>query len=139
MATNKTAATKLSVSEFLKNVRNDKRRKDAEVVLKLMREITGKRACMWGGSLIGFDSYHYKYDSGREGDMPMVGLSPRAQSLTIYIMPGFSQFDAMMEKLGKHTTGKSCLYIKRLEDVDMAVLKKLIVASYKHMQKKYPS
>ena len=126
-----------TVTGYLAMVKSEKRRRDAKAVMKIMREVTGKRAVLWGSSIIGYDTYHYKYESGREGDMPMVGLSPRAQNLVVYIMPGFSNYDGLMSKLGKHKTGKSCLYINKLEDVDQAVLRKLIAQSYAHMQKKY--
>ncbi len=128
---------KQTVTGYLATVKNEKRRRDAKAVMKIMREVTGKRAVLWGSSIIGYDTYHYKYESGREGDMPMVGLSARAQNLVVYIMPGFSNYDGLMSKLGKHKTGKSCLYINKLEDVDQAVLRKLIAQSYAHMQKKY--
>lgn len=136
---NKTVRTKATVSEFLATIDNDQRRKDCKAVMKIMREVTGKRAAMWGTSIIGYGSYHYKYDSGREGDMPVVGLSPRKQNLAIYIMPGFGSYAALMKKLGKHKTGKSCLYINKLEDVDKGVLTALIEKSVAHMEKKYNS
>ncbi len=129
--------SKQTVTSYLATVKNEKRRRDAKAVMKIMREETGKRAVLWGTSIIGYDTYHYKYDSGREGDMPMVGLSARAQNLVVYIMPGFGSYDSLMGKLGKHKTGKSCLYINKLEDVDLAVLRKLIAKSYAHMKKKY--
>lgn len=139
MAENKTAPTTLSVKHFLAGVKNETRREDAQVLLKMMREITGKRARMWGNSMIGFDKYHYKYDSGREGDMLMVGFSPRSQNMAIYIMPGFKPFEKTMARLGKHKTGASCLYVNKLADVDLKVLRRLITQSYKLMQKRYPS
>ncbi|MEM7277574.1 MAG: DUF1801 domain-containing protein [Pseudomonadota bacterium] len=139
MAENKTVPTKLSVKDFIAGVKNETRRKDAQVLLKIMREVTGKRAKMWGNSLVGFDKYHYKYDSGREGDSLMVGFSPRAQNMAIYIMPGFEPFEKIMAKLGKYKTGASCLYINKLADVDIKVLTRLITQSYKLMQKRYPS
>ena len=98
---------------------------------------TRKHAKMWGASIVGFGSYHYKYDSGRKGDFLITGLSPRKQALTVYIMPGFARFESLMKRLGKYKTGKSCLYIKRLSDVDEKTLKRLIVDSVKYMQKKY--
>ena len=92
---------------------------------------------MWGPSIVGFGSYHYKYESGREGDMCITGFSPRKQNLTIYILPGFKRYSELMKKLGKYKTGKSCLYINKLEDVDMKVLKELISEDVKYMKKKY--
>ena len=103
----------------------------------MMRKATGKRAKMWGSSIVGYGTYHYKYESGREGDFMVTGFSPRKQALTVYVMPGFSHFDKLMAKLGKYKTGKSCLYIKRLSDVDEKVLERLIDSSVKHMRKKY--
>jgi hypothetical protein len=92
---------------------------------------------MWGPSIVGFGSYHYKYDSGREGDMLLAGFSPRKQNLTLYIMAGFDRYENLMKRLGKHSTGKSCLYIKRLSDIDIDVLSEIISASYEHYNKKY--
>lgn len=139
MAANKTVKTRATVSEFLATIDNEKRRRDCKAVMKIMREVTGKRAAMWGSSLIGYGSYHYKYESGREGDMPIVGLSPRKQNLVVYIMPGFTEYDTLMKKLGKFKTGKSCLYINKLEDVDTDVLRQLIEKSSTYMERKYNS
>jgi len=134
MAENKTVPTDSDVMEFLSNVENERRRQDSLVVLELMREVTGEEPKMWGSSIVGFGSCHYKYESGREGDMPLIGFSPRKQALTLYIMSGIENEDALMAKLGKHTTGVACLYIKRLSDVDMGVLRELVTKSYAHMQ-----
>jgi hypothetical protein len=103
----------------------------------MMREATGKRAKMWGTSIVGFDKYDYKYESGRCGTFMLTGFSPRAQNISVYIMPGFKKFGALMKKLGKHKTGKSCLYIKRLADVDQKVLSRLIKESVKEMRRIY--
>ena len=103
----------------------------------MMRRATGKRAKMWGSSIVGFGTYHYRYASGREGDFMITGFSPRMQELTVYIMPGFSPFDKLMARLGKYITGKSCLYIRRLSDVDEDALERLIDGSVEHMRKKY--
>ena len=137
MAENKTTKTGASVTEFVKSIENPQMRADAKRVAAMMRRATGKRAKMWGTSMVGFGTYHYKYDSGREGDFMVTGYSPRKQALTVYIMPGFSQFAPLMKKLGKYKTGKSCLYIRRLSDVDENVLEKLIESSVKAMRKKY--
>ena len=134
MAENKTVPTDADVMAFLNSVANERRRQDSLVVLELMRELTGEEPQMWGSSIVGFGSYHYKYASGREGDAALTGFSPRKQALTIYIMAGFEQYEELLAKLGKHTTGVSCLYIKRLEDIDMAVLRELIAKSYAHMK-----
>lgn len=137
MADNKTRATKASVTDFVNGIEPAERRKDVKKVAAMMRRATGKRARMWGSSIVGYGEYHYKYDSGREGDFMITGYSPRKQALTVYIIPGFSHFDAEMKKLGKYKTGRSCLYIKRLSDVDEKVLERLITKSVKHMHKHY--
>ncbi|MBT8099798.1 MAG: DUF1801 domain-containing protein [Gammaproteobacteria bacterium] len=139
MAELKTKETKASVTAFINSIDDRQQRADSKKLAALMRAATGKRARMWGSSIVGFDRYHYQYASGREGDWPIIGFSPRKQNLAVYIMPGFSQFDALMKKLGKFKTGKSCLYIKRLEDVDTGTLEKLIDASVRHMRSKYPT
>ena len=137
MAANKTVKTNASVTDFVKSIENPQMRADARKVASMMRRATGKRAKMWGSSIVGYGTYHYKYDSGREGDFMVTGYSPRKQALTVYIMPGFSKFGPLMKKLGKYKTGKSCRYIKRLSDVDEQVLEKLIEGSVKEMRKKY--
>ena len=137
MAENKTKPTKASVTEFMNSIEDPQKRSDARKVAAMMRKATGKRAKMWGPSMVGFGTYHYKYDSGREGDFMVTGFSPRKQALTVYIMPGFSGFKPLMKKLGKYTTGKSCLYIKRLSDVDESVLERLITESVRQMRKQY--
>ncbi len=137
MAELKTRPTTQSVADFLKTVADKKMRADCRVVSKMMREATGKRARMWGTGIVGFGTYDYKYASGREGRWPIVGFSPRSKNLTLYIMPGFSNFDRLMGQLGKYKTGKSCLYIRSLEDVDQKKLKALIDGSVKFMKKTY--
>jgi len=134
MSENKTRPTDESVVAFLNSVEHKTRREDAFTLLEMMREITGEEAVLWGSSIVGFGSYHYKYDSGREGDMPLVGFSPRKQSTTVYIMPGFDDYDALLDNLGKHKIGKSCLYMNKLADVDETVLRRLIRRSYEHMK-----
>ena len=125
----KTKPHAASVSEFIKSIDDPKKRADSNVLLKTMRKITGHRPKMWGPSIIGFGSYHYKYASGREGDWFLAGFSPRKQALTLYIMGGTKRFAQLMKKLGKHSTGKSCLYIKKLADVDLELLEALITES----------
>ncbi len=137
MAENKTKKTKVSVASFLGAIEDPRKRSDAKKVAAMMRRATGKRAKMWGSSIIGFGEYHYKYESGREGDFALVGFSPRKQNLVVYIMPGFDPFPALMKKLGKYKTGKSCLYLNKLDDVDHDVLEKLIGDSVKVMRKRY--
>lgn len=133
----KTKVNDASVEGFLNQVENEKRRSDAFEVLYLMKEVTGEQPKMWGASIVGFGTYHYKYASGQEGDWPLTGFSPRKQSLTLYIMPGFSRYDDLMTKLGKYKTGKSCLYVNKLTDIDKDVLKTLIKESVELMKKKY--
>lgn len=133
----KTAVNNASVSAFLNAVENDQKRKDAKSVLKMMRDITGAKAKMWGPSIIGFGMYTYKYDSGREGDMLKVGFSPRKNALTFYVLAGFPKRDELLSKLGKYKTSKSCLYIKKLEDIDEAILKEMIKESWEYMTAKY--
>lgn len=137
MAENKTKATKVSVTEFINSIEDRQKRADARKVAAMMRKATGKRAKMWGSSIVGYGTYHYKYASGREGDSMIAGFSPRKQALAVYVMAGFKRFDSLMRKLGTYKTGKSCLYIKRLSDVDEKVLQKLIDASVKYMRKNY--
>ncbi|MDH3693850.1 MAG: DUF1801 domain-containing protein, partial [Gammaproteobacteria bacterium] len=126
MAELKTKPTKQSIKTFIDSIEDEQKRKDCRIVLKLMRELTGEKAKMWGDSIVGFGTYHYKYKSGREGDWMLTGFSPRKQNLTIYIMPGFSKFETLLKKLGKHKTSKSCLYIKSLGDIDLDILSKII-------------
>ena len=137
MADNKTRPTRASVTAFMATIGDREMRADAKKVAAMMRRATGKRARMWGPSIVGYGSYHYRYESGREGDFMITGFSPRKQALTIYIMPGFSRFEGLMSKLGKYKTGKSCLYIKRLADVDEAVLERLIGESVRYMRAHY--
>ncbi len=133
MAEPKTRRTTASVKKFIDSIEDEKKRKDSRSILTMMRQITGERPQMWGPNIVGFGTYHYKYATGREGDWPVTGFSPRKQALTLYIMSGFPKDDALLKKLGKYKTGKSCLYIKRLEDVDEAILRKLIARSIRKM------
>ena len=126
----KTKPGSKNVEAFINQVADEKRRKDAFVILEIMKEITGENPQMWGDSIVGFGKYHYQYSSGREGDWFHTGFSPRKQNLTIYIMAGFDNYEDLLKKLGKHKTGKSCLYLNKLEDVDINVLKTLISKSF---------
>ena len=137
MAENKTRPTRASVTAFMAAIGDRQMRTDAKKVAAMMRRATGKRARMWGPSIVGYGSYHYTYESGREGDYMITGFSPRKQALTVYIMPGFRRFEGLMSKLGKYKTGKSCLYIKRLDDVDETVLEQLIDESVRYMRAHY--
>jgi len=139
MAENKTKPTTASVASFIDELADESKRADAKTLIKMMRELTGEPPKMWGPSMIGFGTCHYKYDSGREGDMPLVAFSPRKPALVIYLMTGAPGSAELFAKLGKHTTSKSCLYIKKLADVDPAVLKSLIVQSIGEIRSKYPS
>lgn len=137
MAENKTRPKKTGVTAFLAGIEDVQMRRDAKKVAAMMREATGSRARMWGSNIVGFGQYHYRYESGREGDFMITGFSPRKQALTIYIIPGFGRFEKLMARLGQHKTGKSCLYIRRLSDVDEKVLRQLIGNSVKYMRKTY--
>jgi hypothetical protein len=134
MAELKTQRNRSSVKAFLDGVSDERTRKDAFAVSALMTEITGEQPAMWGKSIVGFGSYHYKYASGQEGDWPLVGFSPRKDSLTLYIIPGFARYTELLGKLGKHKKGVSCLYIKSLDDVQLPTLKTLVRQSVKHMK-----
>ena len=135
MAELKTQKNDGDVEAFIDGIENEKRRADCRAVVEMMAEVTGEPPAMWGDSIIGFGSYHYKYPTGREGDWMATGVSPRKQSLTVYVMTGFARHAALMEKLGRYTTGKSCLYIKKLEDVDTGVLRELVRDSFERVSK----
>ena len=131
MSEPKTKPTNQNVTEFLNKISDQERREDCLAIAKIMEEITGQKPKMWGPSIVGFGSYHYKYASGREGDWPISAFSPRKKDLTVYLMVGFDNQVELMEKLGKHSIGKSCLYLKRLSDIHVPTLKKLIKTSVK--------
>ena len=138
MAKNAELKTKLndaSVEDFINAVEDETIRADCFEIAKIMKQVTKAEPKMWGASIVGFGSYHYKSASGREGDWMLVGFSPRKQNLTLYIMAGFDRYDELMKKLGKFSTGKSCLYIKKLADVDKKVLKELVGESVQYMKK----
>jgi len=137
MAELKTRENNASVAEFLEAVEPTGRREDCFKVKEIMERLTGQSAAMWGSSIVGFGGYEYTYDSGHSGRAAMTGFSPRKNALTLYIMPGFSEYEALMAQLGKYKTGKSCLYIKRLEDVDQQVLEQLISLSFERMKNIY--
>ena len=139
MAGNKTKPTKLSVAASIDALTDPARRADAKVLVKLMQSAAGEKPKMWGPSIIGFGSYHYKYESGREGDMPVVAFSPRKTATVLYGITGFGEAAALLAKLGKHTTGKGCLYIKKLADVDQHVLETLAVKSLAAKRARRPS
>lgn len=139
MADNKTKPTKLSVAAFIAGLTDRTRRADAKALVKLMQGATDEKPKMWGPSIVGFGSYHYIYDSGRQGDMPLIGFSPRKSATVLYNVTGFSDSETLLAKLGKHTTGKACLYIKRLTDIDQRVLEALLVKSVSAVRSRYPS
>jgi hypothetical protein len=139
MADNKTKPTKLSVAAFIDALPDETKRADAKALVKVMQSATGEKPKMWGPSIIGFGSHHYKYESGREGDMPLVGFAPRKAAAVLYGMTGFSDAEALLAKLGKHTTGKGCLYIKKLADVDQKVLEALVLESVAAKRARHPS
>ena len=130
MAEIKTKVNEASVEEFLSKVENEQKRRDSLELLKIMKQVTKQEPKMWGPAIIGFGSYHYKYESGREGDMPQIAFSPRKQNLTLYIGVGDDSDNPLLKKLGTYTTGKVCLYIKKLTDVDRDVLQELIADSF---------
>jgi hypothetical protein len=139
MADNKTKPTELSVAAFIDAITDPNKRADANSLVKLMQDAAGEKPKMWGPSIIGFGSYHYRYDSGREGDMPLIGFSPRKTAIVLYNMIGTSDSKALLPKLGKHTTGKGCLYLKKLADVDQQVLEAMVVKSLAALRARNPS
>lgn len=134
MAELKTQKNEASVEEFLNRVEPQRKREDAQAICALMADAAGAKAEMWGSSIVGFGEYSYKYASGRTGDWMLVGFSPRKQNLVLYIMSGFEEYEALLAKLGTYKKGKGCLYINKLTDIDMAILKALVVQSVEHMK-----
>ncbi len=137
MAELKTKGTGKSVKKFIDGIADEKMRRDCRKLLKLMGEVTKAKPKMWGSSMVGFGTYHYKYASGREGDWFLTGFSPRKLNLTLYLMAGFGRYDGLLKKLGKYKTGKSCLYVRTLDDIDPSTLKSLIRESVRYMRKLY--
>ena len=133
MAELKTQKTDASVEDFLNSVPDEKKRQDSFAILELMRDVTGEEPAMWGTSIVGFGTYRYKYASGHDGEWPLVGFSPRKRNLTLYIMSGFDDYEPLLAQLGKYRTGKSCLYINKLGDVDLATLRELVKQSAAHV------
>ena len=133
----KTQENDASVTDYLETVQPERRRRESLVLLEMMRRVTGCAPRMWGSSIVGFDRYAYKYDSGREGEWFVTGFAPRKQAMTVYVMPGFSRYDALVARLGKHKTGKSCLYVNKLEDIDETVLEELVRRGYADMKAEY--
>ena len=139
MAEAKTKPTTESVSDFLAKVDDPRRRADCAALVRLLRRVTGAKAVMWGPSIVGFGTYHYVYASGTAGDWPVAAFSPRKTDLTIYVMGGFERHPALMKRLGRYRTGKVCLYIKALADVDAKALEELLTASVAYVRKTYPA
>ena len=139
MTENKTKPNRQSVAAFIASVEPADRRRDCRTLLKLMRDATGAAPKMWGSSVVGFGSYHYKYESGREGNWFVTGFSPRKQDLTLYLMAGVERYPDLLRRLGKHKTGRSCLYLKGLDGVDITVLKRLVGESVKYVRRNYPA
>ena len=137
MAELKTKENSASIAAFLNTFEDTQKHAGAKKIAVMMRKATGSRAKLWGKSIVGFGSYHYKYASGCEGDWMLIGFSPRKQNLTLYIMSGFREFDALMSQLGKHKTGKSCFYVKRLADIDLKVLSSRMKRSIRYMRSNY--
>lgn len=137
MAENKTQATAVDIKTFLESVEHPTRRSDAEKLDQIFQDVTGFKPVMWGPTIVGYGRYHYVYDSGREGDFLATGFSPRKSNLSIYIMPGYANFEHILQRLGKHKMGKSCLYINKLADIDEGVLKELIKAGLDDLAKKW--
>lgn len=138
MAENKTKENDASVQEFLEKVEPEKKKDDALAILELMQEVTGAEPKMWGASIVGFGSYHYKYESGREGDFCRMAFSPRKRNISLYVMDGLHNYEDLLDSLGKHKIGKSCLYINKLADVDQDVLRELLERSIANMKELYP-
>lgn len=130
----KTKRNNASVKDFINQIEHDRKRKEAFLLLEIFEEITQCKAEMWGDSIIGFGSYHYQYESGRSGEWMLTGFSPRKQNFSIYVMSGVQSFDSILPQLGKHKSSKACLYINKLEDVDLSVLKEIIKKSFEYVK-----
>lgn len=137
MAENKTKANDASVDGYIEAIDDESRRKDCQALAKLMTKATKQKPLMWGTSIVGFGSYHYKYDSGREGDSCLTGFSSRKGAISVYLMASFPGHDELLSKLGKHKMGKGCLYINKLSDVDLKVLEQLVVGSVAEVKRRY--
>jgi hypothetical protein len=139
MAKNKTAETSISVADFINAVKDETKRKDSFSLIDIIKKLTGLEPKMWGPSIVGFGSYHYKYDSGHEGDSPLLGFSPRASAITLYFSGDFEEREQLLEKFGKHTTGKGCIYVKKLNDINIDTLQKMVAKQIKHIKELYPT
>ncbi|MBI1770355.1 MAG: DUF1801 domain-containing protein [Bacteroidetes bacterium] len=139
MAKNKTIETQNSVAAFLRTITDEKKRKDCSTIIDLITKHTGLEPKMWGTSIVGFGIYHYKYESGREGNAPLAGIAARTNAITLYLGSNFDKMEELLSKLGKHKTGKGCIYIQKLEDIDTSILTKMVKKSIEHRKKQYPS
>ncbi len=138
MAKNKTAETEVSVDDFIASVPDEKKQADSKRIAEIMTEVTGSQPKMWGPSIVGFGSYHYRYESGHEGDAPLVGFSPRKDAISLYLASDFEKKESLLEKFGKHKAAKACIYIKKLDDVDLSVFKEMIARSVTYLKNRYP-
>jgi nucleoid DNA-binding protein len=139
MAQNKTVETEASVTEYINTIADEEKRKDCAEIIKLFAKATGLKPKMWGPAIVGFGSYHYRYESGREGDAPLTGLAARVNAITLYLSSDFEKKDELLKKFGKHKTSKACIYIQKLGDVDKDVLHEMVVRSVEHTRSKYPT
>ena len=139
MAKNKTTETENSVKDYLDNISDEKRRQDCSEIIEIFKNQTGLQPKMWGAGIVGFGSYHYKYESGHEGDAPLTGFASRSNAITLYLATEFDKKEELLQKFGKHKTGKGCIYLKKLEDINVPVLKEMITISVQNMREKYPS
>lgn len=139
MAVNKTTETNAPVADYLSGIEDVKKRQDTEVLVNIIQAETGYEPKMWGTGIIGFGSYHYRYDSGHEGDAPLAGLAARKSAISIYLSPEFDQKEALLQFFGKHKVGKGCLYVQKLADIDVEILKKMVRLSVAHIKRIYPA
>lgn len=139
MGKNKTTETERSVIDFINTAPDEAKRKDALELLKIMQEVTGFEPKMWGSGIIGFGNYHYKYESGHEGEAPLTGFSPRKDAISLYLSSAFENKEELLSKFGKHKAGKGCIYIKKLTDINAEILKQMISLSVDYLKKSYPS
>ena len=139
MSKNKTSETTGSVTDFINSVSDETKRNDSFEIVEIMGKLTGHEPRLWGPSIVGFGSYHYKYESGHEGDAPLIGFSPRSNAITLYLATDFPKKESLLGTLGKYKLGKGCVYIKRLSDIDTSVLEMMISDSFEYLKNKYPN
>jgi hypothetical protein len=139
MAAQKTIPTSADVEQYLSSIADEKQRRDCFTLLELMRQVTGEQPRLWVGNIVGFGQYHYKYTSGHEGDAALVGFAPRKSNFSLYVLSGFEGQEQLLEKLGKHKAGKGCLYINRLDDIDLPTLRQIVQGTVSQMRRLYPA